>query len=90
MTKQRGDQLAWVSGIVVLGAILLLGAHIHAQRWTDPESSVGGSLTALVNCILPATVDNPPAPAAGTPEAEPLDCDALGPHPLRSAWMTAC
>ena len=90
MTKQWLDRLAWFSGIVVLGGILLLTAQAHVHWWTIPESSVGERLAALVSCILPVIADDPPAPASGIPDPGPPNCDDSTLHPLRSAWMTAC
>lgn len=90
MTKQRLDRLVQFSGIVVLGGIVFLAAQADIQRWTMRESSAGGRLTAPVSCVLPVTAGDPPTPAAGIPEAGPPDCGTFTPHPLRSAWITAC
>jgi hypothetical protein len=90
MTKRWIDWLGGSPGIVVLGGILLLAAHVDAPRGTVPEASISERPSALVACILPVATDDPLAQAPGVPEAIPPDCGASASDPLRSAWMTAC
>ncbi len=90
MTKQWLGWLVQLSGIVVLGGLLLLAAQADVSSRSIHESSAGGDLTALAGCVVPATVGDPPTQAATMPETIPADCDGSSFDPLRSPLMTMC
>jgi hypothetical protein len=87
MTKHG---LTWLACIMLLGGTLLLAARVDAPTRTVGESSVGGRLTALASCVLPASAADPSAAPAAIPEPTAAECDASAHHRLDGVWMTQC
>ena len=90
-------RLEWLASAAVLAGIVLLASGIDISTEKVRDSSLGGRITALVTCVLPAPSGGSPAPSGDSPAASASvsetifpDCETSAPDLLRTAWMTAC